>query len=304
MPRDIFSVLNKQADLSKITSIGKGAFTFVYMVKKDTARGSIDQIVRVIANVKNHNSMKREKDLLNYFNKFSEFINFNELRKYGANSYFQFFDLVGKQNLKEKIKQNGGFTEQQAKKFLENMLDILEKVHEIGFVHGDIKPANIVCGARRSFLVDWTGSIPSASSFDTETLVGDKKYSPPERLNGILESSGDIYSLGCTLYYALTAKHIFGLEKVKKLEQRLWAQVYYSISELDRLPMFWQKLIFWMTQKDYTKRASIADLRVWLKDGELPSWLDTPPLAPIVFLIMLWVYWQKMAIFTLFLIGL
>lgn len=272
MSDGVLPVLEQQPDLSKIKLIGEGAFASVYKVKQMTEEGDKKQIVRVIRNISDHQSIKREKDLLNYLNKFPEFIHFNEIRKVGYN-YLQFFDFAGKRNLKQTVKKEGTFSAKKAKKLLADMVAILERVHYVGFVHGDIKPSNIVVGKKQFYLVDWTQSIPSLSSFDTETMVGDKKHCPPERLNGQLEESGDIYSLGCTLYYALTGKHIYRLDKNEDMGKQLWASVHHTVHKMNKLPIFWRYLIFWMTQKDPTKRPGLVELKSWLEDLTVPDWV-------------------------------
>ncbi len=271
MSKSISVAIKRQTDLSEFEHIGLGAFASVYKVKQLVGDESRKQVVRLISDIRDSNSIKREKDLLNYFNQFPEFINFNEIRKVGYN-YLQFFDFVGKDNLKQHIQKKGLLTEQKAKQLLENMIAILERVHGVGFVHGDIKPTNIICGKKKYFLIDWTSSIPSLSSFSTETLVGDKKYCPPERLNGLLDGAGDVYSLGCALYFSLTGKHIFGLEKVEDMNSQLWSQVHQSaVFNIDTLSVFWQNLISWMTQKDPKKRPSLVDLKTLLSNYTIPD---------------------------------
>jgi len=272
MSNAVLSLLKQQPDLSKITPLGKGAFASVYKVKKATNVSGKKQVVRVIRDISDHQSVKREKDLLNYLNKYPEFVHFNEIRKVGY-CYLQFFDFVGKRNLKQEIKKKGAFSAQKTKKLLADMVAILEKVHAVGFIHGDIKPSNIVVSKKRFYLVDWSQSIPSLSSFDTETMVGDKKHCPPERLNGQLEESGDIYSLGCTLYYALTGKNIYRLDKAEDVEKQLWASVHHTVHKMNKLPIFWRYLIFWMTQKDPTKRPGLVELKTWLEDLTVPDWV-------------------------------
>ncbi|WP_019557343.1 Sel1-like repeat-containing protein kinase family protein [Thiomicrorhabdus arctica] len=272
MSDDILAVLQRQSDLSKIKLIGKGGASSVYKAIQQSTAGEKSQIVRVISDIRNHHSIKREKDLLNYLNQFSDFFHFNEIRKVGL-YYLQFFDYKSKFNLKQQIKKKGPLSSTSTKTLLVNMISTLDKVHKVGFVHGDIKPTNIVVSAKQYFLIDWTQSIPFLSSFDAEIMVGDKRYSPPERLNGLLDEKSDIYSLGCTLYYALTGKHIYRLDKVEDTNLQLWAQVHHSIHKLNTVPVLWRNLIVWMTQKEPLKRPSLLELQKWLEGGPIPKWV-------------------------------
>ncbi|MEA1988787.1 MAG: protein kinase [Pseudomonadota bacterium] len=272
MSDEVLPILEQQPDLSKIKLISKGSIVSVYKVKQATEKGERKQFLRVMHDIRNYQAIKREKDLLHYLNQFPEFIHFNEIRKVGY-YYLQFFDFSGKRNLEQVVEKKGALSVNATKQLLADMVAVLERVHYVGFVHGDIKPSNIVMGKKQSYLVDWSHSIPSLSSFDTETMTGDNKYCPPERLNGQLEESGDIYSLGCTLYYALTGKHIYRLNKEKNIDKQLWAHSHHTVHKMNKLPIFWRYLIFWMTQKDPTKRPGLVELKTWLEDLTVPEWV-------------------------------
>jgi len=272
MSDDVLTALEQQPDLSKIQKIGTGDYASVYKVILSSEEGNKKQIVRVIRDINNYHTIKREKDLLNYLNQFPEFSRFNEIRKVGF-YYLQFFDYVGSRNLVKHVKKKGPLSLKATKKLLETMISTLEKVHAVAFIHGAINPRNIVIGKKQSILVGWTHAIPSLSSFDTETIAGDLRYCPPERLNGQLDEKGDIYALGCSLYFALTGKHIYLLNKVKESSNQLWAHVHHSIRKMNRLPIFWRYLIVWMTQKDPKKRPSLEELRAWLKEEIVPEWV-------------------------------
>ena len=272
MSDGVLPILEQQPDLSNIKFIGEGAFASVYKATQTVDGIERKQIVRVIHNISSHQSIRREKDLLNYFNQFSEFVHFNEIRKVGY-YYLEFFDYIGKRSLKQVVKKKRGLSAKKTKKLLADMLAILERVHYVGFVHGGIAPDNIIEGKKQFYLTDWAQSIPSLSSYDTETMLGDTKYCPPERLNGKYEESADIYSLGCTLYFALTGKHIYRLNKTDDTSQHLWAHVHHSVHKMNKLPIFWRYLIFWMTQKDPAKRPGLVELKTWLEDFTVPDWV-------------------------------
>ena len=272
MSDSVLALLEQQPDLSKIKLISEGSSVSVFKVLQKTPDVQRIQLVRVLHNIQNHFAIKREKDLLNYFNQFSEFSRFNEIRKVGF-YYLQFFNFEGKRNLQQQIAKKGPLSLKTTKKLLANIVSILEKSHNVGFIHGDIQPSNIIPGEETFTLIDWSKSIPSLSSFDTESILGDKRYCPPERLNGEYDEKGDIYALGCTLYFALTGKHIYRLDKIKKTSEQLWAQVHHSIRKINRLPIFWRYLILWMTQKAPSKRPSLEELKSWLEDLTAPEWV-------------------------------
>lgn len=84
----------------------------------------------------------------------------------------------------------------------------LGKAHELGFVHGDVKPANIMLtyGGVVKVLDFGLGRFANTDQLlDTEeTIYGTPLYIPPERVFREPEDfRSDIYSLGATLYHLL-----------------------------------------------------------------------------------------------------
>lgn len=264
------SELSQQSDIEVISRLGEGVFASVYKVNVQSDKGKKLQVARVLKDVKNHYILKREKDLLHYFNQYKKhFPSFNEIRKNNFH-YIQLFDYVGEESLEKLVKRQGRLEGKDVKVLLEKMLFTLDKAHSVGFVHSDIKPENIIVGETSYFLIDWSQAMPSLSSFETELMIGDKRYTPPERMNGQYSESGDIYSLGCTLYYALMGKHIYGLEGVDDAIKRLFAQANFSPSNLSELDEKWRDLVIWMTQKNPQDRPSLLEVKSWLNTGIVP----------------------------------
>ena len=98
-------------------------------------------------------------------------------------------------------------TPAEAREMLAPVLDALAYIHGKGFVHGHIKPANIMaCGDRLKVSSD--GLLRSGEPQDATS--DQSAYDPPEMTRGILPIStlmspaGDVWSLGMTLVEALT----------------------------------------------------------------------------------------------------
>lgn len=84
---------------------------------------------------------------------------------------------------------------------------ILSALHSRGFIHGDLKPENmIVSPAGRVTLVDFGFSCPSGSK--PMSIRGTRDYMAPEQVSmGPLTEKTDIYNLGATMYYLLGGRH-------------------------------------------------------------------------------------------------
>jgi ABC-type branched-subunit amino acid transport system substrate-binding protein len=125
-------------------------------------------------------------------------------------------------NLSQELKHQGKFNELKIRELLQNLLPILDFVHEQNVVHRDIKPANILRRARdRQFvLIDFGVAQQQATqSNNTTTLVGSPGYTSLEQMEkGEASSSSDLYSLGVTCFHLLTNIHPF----------HLWAKSGYS----------------------------------------------------------------------------
>ncbi len=268
---DVIAMLEQQPDLSNIRKVSTGDYASVYKGTFESEQGKKKQLIRVIHDIRNYHAIKREKDLLTYLNQYPEFSRFNEIRKVGF-YYLQLFDYAGSRNLTKYVKKKGSLSSKKTKKLLASILASLKKVHKLTFVHGAICPDNIVMG-KPPVLINWSHAIPALSSFDSEVITGDLRYCPPERLNGTLDEKSDIYSLGCTLYFALTGKHIYLLKKSEENARYLWAHAHHTIRKLNRLPIFWRYLIIWMTQKQPEKRPNLKELSIWIKDETVPDWV-------------------------------
>ena len=122
-------------------------------------------------------------------------------------SLFIAMRLVRGPNLKEMIiarELEGGRT----LRILRPIAEALDAAHEAGLIHRDIKPQNILVGARdRAYLADFglTKGIDDAGLTQTGQFVGTIDYISPEQIRGETTTSAcDIYALAAVLYECLT----------------------------------------------------------------------------------------------------
>lgn len=86
----------------------------------------------------------------------------------------------------------------------------LEALHTLGYVHGDVRPANIlIAGNGHATLIDLGSArrLTEEPALDDAPLVGTPQYLAPELLAGHYPSPrSDVYSLGITLFEMLTGR--------------------------------------------------------------------------------------------------
>jgi formylglycine-generating enzyme required for sulfatase activity/tRNA A-37 threonylcarbamoyl transferase component Bud32 len=142
--------------------------------------------------------------------------------------HFLTMEYVEGTDLAKLIKQQGPLPVEQACDFIRQAALGLQHAHERGLVHRDIKPSNLLLvkaqGAQPARVVklldmglarlradDDTDSAPTHELTKAGTLVGTADYMAPEQAvdSHSADIRADIYSLGCTLYYLLTAQPPF-----------------------------------------------------------------------------------------------
>jgi eukaryotic-like serine/threonine-protein kinase len=105
--------------------------------------------------------------------------------------------------------------ETQAINFLVDILGILKSVHQQNIIHRDIKPSNLIRRKEdgKMILIDF-GAVKEIGTmaFDVSKqkvktqIIGTPGYMPPEQNNGKPIYSSDIYALGKTVIFGMTAK--------------------------------------------------------------------------------------------------
>ncbi|WP_082946872.1 serine/threonine-protein kinase PknH/PknJ [Mycobacterium sp. ACS4054] len=115
---------------------------------------------------------------------------------------------------------DGPFQPAYAVEIIEQIATALHAAHQIGLVHRDVKPSNIlVTGDDFAYLIDFgiARAAGETSLTSSSITVGTWAYMAPERFKGVADARSDIYALACVLYQSLTSKHPFPGESLEQL---------------------------------------------------------------------------------------
>lgn len=222
---------------------------------------------QIIAQLKHHNLVQ----LFEYGrHKTQSYISFEYIRGTDLKSYV--LDSLSDQSAKDKLPR--------IVQIFTALAEALEYCHSCSVLHRDIKPENILIedSTERPVLIDFGVSkvqraqnTPEALT-KTGDLMGTPWFMSPEQLGGqgheALGPATDVWGLGATLYYALTAQRPFEGDNVYAVYRAVLQDQPPAPQTLNpQVPSALSQLCMDCLSKDPTERPSLAQLRERLADS-------------------------------------
>jgi len=140
----------------------------------------------------------------------------NLVRAYDAghdgNVHYLVTEYVPGTDLRRLVRQDGKLSIEKAANVISQAARGLGYAHERGMLHRDVKPGNILVAPDGSAKVSDLGLAGFVQEGDEDPragkIVGTADYLSPDQIRDPrnVTPASDIYSLGCTLYYAITGK--------------------------------------------------------------------------------------------------
>lgn len=137
--------------------------------------------------------------------------------------YYLAMECVKGQTLKEHMDEVGFISQQQALEITRSVADALGFAWDLQkLIHRDIKPDNIMLGGDEAKLMDLGLARFENDSLggteDEDEVMGTPQYISPEQLVGTeMDIRGDFYSLGATLFHAVTGEFPFNGETAAEI---------------------------------------------------------------------------------------
>lgn len=248
--------------------LGEGAMGRVYLAEDPV----LDRLValKIIA-IKNHNDDETMHEYIKRFNleaKASARLNHPSIVTiYDAGEDdgdpWIAFEFVKGMRLDQYLRAQKQLSFDNIRTIITQLASALEYAHDMGIIHRDIKPQNILIDERTSIakLADfgvakapWTGLTQEGSS------VGSPGYMSPEQIDGSkIDTRSDLFSLGIVLYELITGKHPFIKESIPSTFFATVNGHYQPITELrQNIPDEFTTLTTRLLQADREKRISSA----------------------------------------------
>jgi len=181
-------------------------------------------------------------------------------------------DLIEGVSLQKFVRSQGPLSIKRFLDIFTQAADAIHHAHRRGVIHRDIKPSNLLLtmddrGHDMIRIVDFgiaklTTEGPRTQDLTgTGDLVGSPLYMSPEQcLGNQLDARSDLYSLGCSMYFAVTGQEPFlGKNAVQTIFKHLHDMPPRPSELRPGVPEQIEMLIFKSIQKDPRQRFSSAD---------------------------------------------
>jgi eukaryotic-like serine/threonine-protein kinase len=187
-------------------------------------------------------------------------------------------EFVDGEDLAAILRKRTKLTPREAVTVIEQICRALEAAHNVGVIHRDLKPQNVMweSGSSRILVMDFglAKTLEGERMTQTGAMVGTMEYMSPEQaLAGNLDQRSDIFSLGLIFYETLTGQTPFRADSalaslIKRTQERV-----VPVSDLDAtVPPELSQIVSRCLERDLALRYQsaselLSDLELWQGTG-------------------------------------
>lgn len=194
-----------------ISQLGAGGLSAIYLARSsDSRKVVLKELVLHKSSEAGINKAKelfqRERDLLRKLDHPQIAKVYDHFVENGRD--YLVLEYIAGQSLRQLVESQGKCSEDKVLDWAFAVAGILHYLHKQKppVVHRDISPENLLLGEDKLIhLIDF-GAANEFVAAATGTLIGKQAYIAPEQFKGKPVPASDIYSLGATMYYLLTAQ--------------------------------------------------------------------------------------------------
>jgi Tol biopolymer transport system component len=194
----------------------------------------------------------------------------------------------------------GPLTLEEVLRYGAQVADALDKAHQRGVIHRDLKPGNIMLTKTGAKVLDFglakqaQAKTPSSSALTAMTakpltvegtIVGTFQYMAPEQIEGNeADARSDIFALGCVLYEMATGKRAFAGKTQASVIASILATEPPPLSQAAPMtPPALDRLVRYCMAKDREERIQSAhDVKLqleWIAEGGSQAGVPAPVVA-------------------------
>jgi len=254
--------------------LGSGGFAHTYLVKvldEELVRefGSSEVALKIPLSKQKARALRRELEIHAVLHMRLKGVQSRNIVRYLGFDFFRGFPVMALEYVAQgslrKVMGNIGSQKRlpvnEAVRITSEILDGLTAIHESGFIHGDIKPDNILMDGQTPMVSDFANSRLFAS-LEQPPLIGWRCYVSPEVISEeTISFPSDIWSMGVMLYEMTTGMLPFGNKDtpIAKMVNLIQNGDHISACEVCRdVPRELSKVIDLALEKEVSKRFASA----------------------------------------------
>lgn len=183
----------------------------------------------------------------------------------GVPAVFIVMELIEGHTLREYLNERGRFEIKDAINYLTPILSALAAAHDLGIVHRDMKPENILISKEgRVKIADFGLArgeiIGSTMTAESSVILGSVSYLSPEQVQrGVADSRSDVYAVGIVAFEMLTGEKPFlGDSPIQIAYMHVNQEIPSLRTKRKEIPEALDELILSATDRDPDKRPRTA----------------------------------------------